>query len=844
MKRILPYLFLLVFLFSAGGLVAQKNNTLAISIGTNSLSATFNNKTIGDGKEFKPDNNFWKIIITNTTTTKYTLVLSNIEATPEKITISKFPDTLAIDNNKVKRKQFNITETLRLALLQDGTTKKEFTLHYKSPAVTGDTSPSEDIPSGDMVYRFGSAVHDANTLKNGKKDEKIAILAYYASCSPELDSIKKAYDKNKFLTPAEIDEITNETSAQSEGGSLIGKALSAAGGLDVTNLADGLARFLVNRTKEELNIAFFDNLKDYLTRPEFKDLQTVFPETYRTFLIIGDEVYNIDRYILTLRESFRSDLGNLTTNLRTIVDNHPQFFEKYPALRGALFSELYIAESIRDKKHPGVILEDYELGCPDCLEDLNGPVATSIQVLRLFSESLKDSAASDTDYWVKSRDVKKMLKDSIVTRYYFGLMVQLAASKYDSIPLTKTTTFVDVLNHFGPSTQQAYRDYINRYVDKTERLTKMIKDYSKPASDSLMLEQYYSYFKATVDLLEYSVEVGKLPYMPTAFDKFKKHTKDYFDIANASADLTLDINRKNYSSAVRNAVYIYDIIKARKSKDYQATLIKLQDTLKAKIRKLNADVKKSQDSTAKTKINQDLVTLRDNLEAVKAESKMEAESESVKEKLFKYGTFMANLVNADSPEEVQAVIESFALPAGSARIKRETCFNVALNAYVGLYAGNERIRGLEEHHQSTFGLMAPVGVSISRGHSFLFFGTGKHGWSTSLFFSVIDVGAIASFRFTEGSVPVDSAKEATVYSLPKVELKDIISPGVFLSIGIPKTPLSLNAGYQIGPNLRKVSVSTPTGVVENTYSNKMYQRWSFSLVVDIPIINFYTKSRD
>src|SRR5689334_20468735 len=37
---------------------------------------------------------------------------------------------------------------------------------------------------------------------------------------------------------------------------LFGSILGAAGNLDVTKIADGFARFLVKRTKEELNVAF------------------------------------------------------------------------------------------------------------------------------------------------------------------------------------------------------------------------------------------------------------------------------------------------------------------------------------------------------------------------------------------------------------------------------------------------------------------------------------------------------------------------------------------------------------------------------------------------------------
>jgi hypothetical protein len=70
-----------------------------------------------------------------------------------------------------------------------------------------------------------------------------------------------------------------------------------------------------------------------------------------------------------------------------------------------------------------------------------------------------------------------------------------------------------------------------------------------------------------------------------------------------------------------------------------------------------------------------------------------------------------------------------------------------------------------------------------------------------------------------------------------VQLKDIFSPGVFVSFGFDRTPLSLNIGYQVGPLLRKIDSSR--GSFTNAYS-----RWSVSLCVDIPLIDFYTKIVD
>ena len=126
---------------------------------------------------------------------------------------------------------------------------------------------------------------------------------------------------------------------------------------------------------------------------------------------------------------------------------------------------------------------------------------------------------------------------------------------------------------------------------------------------------------------------------------------------------------------------------------------------------------------------------------------------------------------------------------------------------------------------NSYGLTAPVGAAVS---------WGKNHWSYSAFVSFIDIGAVAAFRFQNDSIA----------QVPTIQLKDIFSPGLFFSLGIPKCPLSVNMGAQVGPNLRKVNIyDETTGGYTNEYQNNVYWRFSISLVVDIPIFNFYTISK-
>ncbi|RMD69535.1 MAG: hypothetical protein D6818_10220, partial [Bacteroidetes bacterium] len=157
--------------------------------------------------------------------------------------------------------------------------------------------------------------------------------------------------------------------------------------------------------------------------------------------------------------------------------------------------------------------------------------------------------------------------------------------------------------------------------------------------------------------------------------------------------------------------------------------------------------------------------------------------------LLKYGSFMASMAQAETSDEVALVIEAMAMPAGSASVKKYSRFSVDLNAYVGGFYGQETL--VETNTASPVaGITAPVGVALSLG------GSSTSPASMSLFFSVLDVGAITAFRFA------DTAAE----ELPEVRLGNILAPGAHLVYGFPGAPVSLGAGAQLGPNLREVTL--------------------------------------
>ncbi|WP_367390252.1 hypothetical protein [Lewinella sp. LCG006] len=160
--------------------------------------------------------------------------------------------------------------------------------------------------------------------------------------------------------------------------------------------------------------------------------------------------------------------------------------------------------------------------------------------------------------------------------------------------------------------------------------------------------------------------------------------------------------------------------------------------------------------------------------------------------LQQYGGFIGGMVDADSASQVQALLNAFADPPGSSRVKRQLPFTAGLNAYVGGLYGQETLSGNAQAAETTFNTLAPtmpVGVTFS-------FLLGKkyaaYRPSFSLFFSVIDLGSLATFNLSE-----DLAGDS------QLTFRNILKPGFQLQWNIPKSPFYLGTGYQFGPHYRE-----------------------------------------
>jgi hypothetical protein len=725
----------------------------------------------------------WVLKITNPTNAR--IILRNTEGTLDSVVLDGTDVSFKIENNLLRAKNFTLQKNVRIKVREaNGSRVKNFDI------VIGKATPAEDVrpepnhnrPQGgdgngiESDYIPGSMVYDAIALAddNMNLNTKVQILTYYAAGA----TIDSAFNDNKFLTKV-LGEVNQFIGAQSGGG--LTSILSTVGGLDVTKYADGIAKFLVKRVRQELSVAFFEKFKAIIDST--KDIATVFPKTAALLDAIDAEIYDYERYIQNLREAFKADIVVVHRNLPGIIKNHQDFFDREKELKAALLSGCYIAGELENRSHPGDILANYPI---EYLDGLSVDFSGAIETLQVINGSFRDTTSGeDANYWVPIASLRQLVNNKLSLKYYLGLVYHEAKTKYNSVPF-KNATLVALLDKVADqydaavTTYNAYKRYILRFAEKTDALNKMIKDYSELPADSAALEKYGAYLRSAVDFIQYCTQASTLPVINQKVPDLDSLFSKYFNIAYATSDLLANISKKNYSAAINDVVRIYNFVRVKPLQDKPGS---------------------------------------DNKKAASA-------SVVVQNRLAKYGSFMASVATAKTPDEVADAIEAAALPVGSSRVKRETLFNVAVQAYVGPFVGYEKIKGVDSGNINTYGITAPIGVSISKGYSILFFNSKKHRSSSSIFFSLIDLGAITAFRFTNDSTE----------KVPTINLKDIISPGIFYSHGFGKTPLSLNIGYQVGPLLRRVRLD------ENEYG-KTYSRISVSLVVDIPVFNLSTRSK-
>ncbi|MGH1337710.1 MAG: hypothetical protein ACRBFS_16440 [Aureispira sp.] len=644
----------------------------------------------------------------------------------------------------------------------------------------------------------GQAIHSAfelrtyltkdGTLQEGTSDAR--VKAFYALLASHLqatrDSVNNpttlthqqilaAYDKNPFISPFLTDDLL-----QSLAGNVVDLSkirANARGSLDPlgtglgvpgSTFLLGLTDFLVERTKQELNIAFFIELRKALEKSE--EMRFLFPKTKEVLLKIDDNIYQFKAFWELLRESFLMDLDNLVYNLDDYVQLSNRI--KDPLARHLMSDFFKVTELIYDKTTPANVItylaENSYLQVLDSTDDKTGHlkvIQDHVKVLGVISKSLEQKEGNG--YWVDPQRVVDLLRDPVTVAFYLGFLYEegktltigtQTLAQHLSLLVDNTDRTRQLLNTFKLFLNEASK--LERLADniRTQNNSSRRNRNSAPKTAAEIETEHQNYFNFTqgvCELILYANTFKRELMGPSPMDSLVTR---YLSIVGDLNTITLEINRQQYTSALVHSLFVIEKLLPQDSFQCQ------------------------------------------------------------RQTLLKYGTFIATAVGAKTPEEVSNVIAAFALPPGSSAMKKYSKFSIALNAFVGISGGQETLNnGLGTNPY--YAIATPIGVSFNMGFN-------NYG-SVGVLASLIDIGALTSLRFQDNSAS----------DLPDLKIENVFAPGAYLVYAIPKYPIAIGVGAQLGPNLRSVTDNNLNVVQASGW------RWGAFLAVDIPIVSFYNSSR-
>jgi hypothetical protein len=188
---------------------------------------------------------------------------------------------------------------------------------------------------------------------------------------------------------------------------------------------------------------------------------------------------------------------------------------------------------------------------------------------------------------------------------------------------------------------------------------------------------------------------------------------------------------------------------------------------------------------------------------------------------------LAQIAQAKSADEVETVLQTAGASASTYAIKYQHSM-VAVGALAGIAGGWESVRpsGLGWSTSGMIGAFAPVGFTASTPLGGCF-----HG---GVMLSVINLGSLVSARFSQ-DVTTTGATTTTVETTQSVKFTNVLTPGLFVTIGLARSPFTLALGTQVVPIGREVSTAAAGST---TTSNLPSIQFVGALSMDVPLFVF------
>ncbi|MEO5906915.1 MAG: hypothetical protein ABIQ11_09325 [Saprospiraceae bacterium] len=660
------------------------------------------------------------------------------------------------------------------------------------------------------------------------------------------DSLKALNDSiklNPFLESFRISTTTEHSFR-------IGEMMRNKGvaGLDVTNLAHGISQFMIERAKQELTVAFFNRFKKFAE--EHEEFAILFPVT--TDNLENLLAYSYPEMLPALRSGFLDDIKLITYHLDDVLElpKYHELLKNFPEIKVAIRSIRVVHGLESGETHPADLFEEF--ASFEEWNDLAGindfkNFGSVVKLANLFSGSLRDiedEASAMTDdtsaivgsvdeitqlpsaAWISFRQMKMLVEDEVTFKLYLGLFYQKVKNTGISFSdADGSVSFHEIMRQHKDNLF-LFENKVTEFIElanKVDITLDTLKD-KRTGRVALSNDELYSYIDVSLDVMEYGFSLGRL------FSE-NLNVDDYCKIARKANELYRNIYKQEYTQAISNAADILDEINFLITESRDRIRIELDTTYKGHsffkkpIYKLSEEESNALASFKPVLNSGRSESLLEKYKALRETNDSFSKFSSIVAKTTRYGLFMANMVKAESADEVSALLESTVLPVGSSSIKKNSTFNMAIQSYLGGFAGLNVKEEDDSAWNTPFGVIAPIGLSLSAG-------LGKGG-AFSLFFPLLDIGAVVDYQLKGNSIPSSTGGDSIVISKDySIKLGQILSPGVYFVWGLPwNIPLSLGFGTQYGPGLGKLDDDA------NPIVNNPRWRANAFLAVDIPFYN-------
>jgi hypothetical protein len=197
------------------------------------------------------------------------------------------------------------------------------------------------------------------------------------------------------------------------------------------------------------------------------------------------------------------------------------------------------------------------------------------------------------------------------------------------------------------------------------------------------------------------------------------------------------------------------------------------------------------------------------------------------ERVVKSISVIAMVADARSGTEARELLDQWASPLGSWRLKRDNSL-VSLGAIVGGALGYEHLRapGISSYGGAMMGTFAPVGIDFSWRCSGSWLCLSSESGTVGFLISLIDFGNVASVRLS------DTSTTEVADTTSNTDLKSIASTGIFARWGLGKTPWVFAFGVAYTPGLRTAKLRTGQDIETRSI------RVQAGLGMDIPLLYF------